>query len=376
MRSSTSGTVENCCACSSTASSRPATRTRTSASSGRCSSPLSQLLIYFIVIGQFLGAARGIPSFAIFVFTGLTAWGFFLEAVTGGTGSIVANSGLVKKVYLPREIFPLSTLGTSAVNSAIQLAILLGAILVTGSLPSVAQLAYLPFALIVLVVYATLFGLLLSALNVYMRDIQHLIEVITFLAFWASPIVYSYSYVQKALETNYPIAHEIYLSNPVTLAILGFQKSLWAAGVDQPYPLAPHDPPGPRGACWRRPDLRGAPCLRSPRRQLCSGAVMSMPEVVRVQDVSKVFKLHRDTSVKDRVLHSSRARVEEFHALDNVSVDVRLNESVGPPWGHNGSGKSTLLKIMGSIIRPTSGRVTTRGRMAALLELARVSTRT
>ena len=47
---------------------------------------------------------------------------------------------------------------------------------------------------------------------------------------------------------------------------------------------------------------------------------MSMPEVVRVQDVSKVFKLHRDTSVKDRVLHSSRARVEEFRALDNVSV--------------------------------------------------------
>ena len=50
--------------------------------------PLSQLLIYFIVIGQFLGASRGIPSFAIFVFTGLTAWGFFLETVTGGTGKI------------------------------------------------------------------------------------------------------------------------------------------------------------------------------------------------------------------------------------------------------------------------------------------------
>ena len=198
--------------------------------------PLSQLLIYFIVIGQFLGASRGIPYFAIFVFTGLTAWGFFLEAVTGGTGSIVANSGLVKKVYLPREIFPLSTLGTSAVNSAIQLVILLAAIVVTGQIPSLASLAYLPLALVVLVVYATLFGLLLSALNVYMRDIQHLIEVITFLAFWASPIVYCYSYVQRALATNYPVLHEVYLSNPVTLAILGFQRSLWAAGVDQPYP--------------------------------------------------------------------------------------------------------------------------------------------
>ena len=199
--------------------------------------PLSQLLIYFIVIGQFLGASRGIPSFAIFVFTGLTAWGFFLETVTGGTGSIVANSGLVKKVYLPREIFPLSTLGTSAVNSAIQLVILLSAIVVTGAIPSLAQLAYLPLALVVLVVYATLFALLLSALNVYMRDIQHLIEVITFLAFWASPIVYSYSYVQKELAVNYPVAHEIYLANPVTLAILGFQRSLWAAGIDQPYPV-------------------------------------------------------------------------------------------------------------------------------------------
>ena len=198
--------------------------------------PLSQLLIYFIVIGQFLGAARGIPSFAIFVFTGLTAWGFFLEAVTGGTGSIVANSGLIKKVYLPREIFPLSTLGTAAVNSAIQLVILLGAIVVTGAIPSLPQLAYLPLSLVVLVIYATLFALLLSALNVYMRDIQHLIEVITFLAFWASPIVYSYSYVERALAQSYPVIHEIYLSNPVTLAILGFQKSLWAAGADQPYP--------------------------------------------------------------------------------------------------------------------------------------------
>ncbi len=95
---------------------------------------------------------------------------------------------------------------------------------------------------------------------------------------------------------------------------------------------------------------------------------MSMPEVVRVDNVSKVFQLHRDTSVKDRILRSSGSRVKEFRALDSVSVDVRLNESVGL-MGHNGSGKSTLLKIMGSIIRPTSGRVTTRGRMAALLEL-------
>lgn len=195
--------------------------------------PLAQLLIYFIVIGQFLGAARNIPQFAIFVFSGLTAWGFFLEMVNGGTGTIVANAGLIKKVYLPREVFPLATVGTAAVNSTVQFAILTIAVVVTGQIPSIGALVYLPAAILLLLVYGLAAAMLLSALNVYMRDIQHLIEVATFLAFWASPIVYSYAYVANAVSGW---ILEVYLANPVTLAILGFQRSMWAAGADQPYP--------------------------------------------------------------------------------------------------------------------------------------------
>ena len=92
------------------------------------------------------------------------------------------------------------------------------------------------------------------------------------------------------------------------------------------------------------------------------------PDIVRVENVSKRFKLHKDTSIKERLVRSSRKHVEEFMALDDVSVSIPLNSTVGL-MGHNGSGKSTLLKVMGSIIQPTAGRVTTRGRMAALLEL-------
>lgn len=92
------------------------------------------------------------------------------------------------------------------------------------------------------------------------------------------------------------------------------------------------------------------------------------PNVVHVEHVSKDFKIHRDTSVKERVLHSSKNHVKTFTALDDVSIDIPLNSTVGL-MGHNGSGKSTLLKVMGSIIRPTKGTVRTRGRMAALLEL-------
>ena len=71
-------------------------------------------------LGKFLGAERSIPDYAIFVFTGLTAWQLFSEIVGAGTGSIVANGGLVKKIYLPREVFPLSVVGSALFNFLIQ----------------------------------------------------------------------------------------------------------------------------------------------------------------------------------------------------------------------------------------------------------------
>ena len=112
--------------------------------------PLALLLIYYIALGKFLGAARSIPGFAIFMYTGLTAWTLFSETVTSGTGSIVSNGGLIKKVYFPREIFPLSSLGSSLFNFAIQLLVLTAATLLTGQFPTGARWLYLPLCLAVI----------------------------------------------------------------------------------------------------------------------------------------------------------------------------------------------------------------------------------
>ena len=196
--------------------------------------PLTMLLIYYVALGKFLGAARGIPDFAIFIYTGLTAWGLFSEAVSSGTGSILANSGLVKKVYLPREIFPLATLGSAMFNFAIQLVILLTATFVAGAVPTGGRWGYLPLSLAVIVVTALGWSLLLSAVNVYLRDVQYLVEIGLMVAFWASPIVYSWTLVEKAVHSDMLL--NIYLSNPVTLAVLGFQKTFWLAGDGQSYP--------------------------------------------------------------------------------------------------------------------------------------------
>jgi ABC-2 type transport system permease protein len=195
--------------------------------------PLALLLIYYVALGQFLGAARQIPSFAVFIYSGLTAWTFYSEIVLIGTGSVVNNSALVKKIYLPREIFPLSVIGSAAFNFVIQLGILLATTLALSQFPIGERWWNLLLGFTVLLVYGVALALVLSAVNVYLRDVQYLVEIAMMIAFWASPIVYSWGLVRTHITG---IAETIYLANPVTLAVLAFQKALWTAGDDEPFP--------------------------------------------------------------------------------------------------------------------------------------------
>ncbi len=96
---------------------------------------------------------------------------------------------------------------------------------------------------------------------------------------------------------------------------------------------------------------------------------MTAPDIVRLEGVSKRFVLLRDKSVKERLLNvSARANRQEFWALRDIDLAISSGSTLGLV-GHNGSGKSTLLKLVGGILRPTSGSVFRRGRLAALLEL-------
>lgn len=195
--------------------------------------PLAQLLIYYFAIGQVLGAARMIPSFAIFVFIGLTVWTLFTEIINNGTTSIVGNAGLIKKVYLPREIFPLAAVGGALFNLIPQLLILVAAMILLGEFPLTPQALWAIPSLLLIILFGAALAILLSAVNVYFRDIQHLVEVALVVLFWASPIVYSYSFV-ATLGADQPVLLELYLANPVTLAVLGMQRGLWEAGAALP----------------------------------------------------------------------------------------------------------------------------------------------
>ncbi len=193
--------------------------------------PLTMLLIYFVAIGQFLGAARGIPQFAVFVYAGLTLWGLYSETVVGGTASIVTNAGLIKKVYLPREIFPLASTGAALFNFVIQFVVLLAASILLGQFALSWNLLYIPAAIFIVLIYGVALAILFSALNVYLRDIEYLIDVGLLIFFWASPIVYAWSFVVQAAKDNgLPWLESVYLLNPMSVAIMAFQKGIWASG--------------------------------------------------------------------------------------------------------------------------------------------------
>ncbi len=196
--------------------------------------PLAMLAVYYFAIGKFLGAQRAIPDFAIYIFTGLTAYQLFSEVVSGATGSILGNAGLVKKISLPREVFPLSTAGSALFNTAIQLCVLVVATLAVSKLPTGSRLIYLPLSMAVILVYALAFGLFLAAVNVYLRDVQYLVEISLTVLFWTTPTVYSYELVRNAIGEA--ATENIYLANPLAAAVLGMQRAFWVAGDAAPTP--------------------------------------------------------------------------------------------------------------------------------------------
>jgi ABC-2 type transport system permease protein len=191
--------------------------------------PLVMLFIYAIVVGQFLGAARSVEQFAIFIFVGLIFWNLISSSISAGSTSMTVNGALLKKVWFPREVLPLTSFVVSAVNFIVQFAVLILAFLLFNSWPQVGNLLYL--IPIFLIVFPVAFGmsLIFSVLNVRFRDTQFIVEVGLVLGFWLSPILYPWTFAHQFLA-GLPFGafwQQLYLSNPFGLVVMAAQQALW-----------------------------------------------------------------------------------------------------------------------------------------------------
>lgn len=194
--------------------------------------PLLYLLVFSVVFAFFL--RFGLPGYAFYLLSGLVAWNLLAAALGSGVSSIVANGGLVSKVYFPREILPLSTVAASLIHFLLQLGVLAVAMAAAGYWRHWdAGMALLPLALVVEVVFVAALVLTVASLNVYFRDVQHLLELVLLAWFWMTPIIYASRWVSDRL-VSIPVLWQLYLANPMTAVVLGFQRALYArTSVDE-----------------------------------------------------------------------------------------------------------------------------------------------
>ena len=198
--------------------------------------PLFMLGIYYVIFAIVL--KNGVPSFHVYLMSGLLAFSAFNQGVAGASGSVVGNAGLVKKVRFPLLVLPLSGVAFAMVQLALQLPVLLVIALISG-----VNFLSLPFLLIVpalalLVVFSTALGVLTSALNVRYRDTSHFVEIAMLVWFWLNPILYQAHLVKDRLDPHG--LFWAYFLNPMATVVSTFQRAVYqtptyvdATGVTQ-----------------------------------------------------------------------------------------------------------------------------------------------
>ena len=183
--------------------------------------PAMLLIVYYFVFSVLLGS--GIPRFPIYLLSGLLVWNLFNVGLIAGTGSVVGSAGIVNKVWFPREVLPLSAIGAALVHFFLQGIVMIATLLVFRHPVSWAYVPLLPVGLIALLIFLAALALLGAAINVYLRDMQHLVEIALLPWFFCSPIVYSYDLIADKLGDK----QWVYLLNPVTPVVLVFQRAIY-----------------------------------------------------------------------------------------------------------------------------------------------------
>lgn len=176
--------------------------------------PLLQIAVYAIVFPLILRNTQ--ENYVIFLCCGLIPWTFFSAAISRSAFTMIENGNILKKVYFPREILPISVVTSEAVNFMISTIIIL-AFVIFGGLGITKYILFYPLILVVQYLLVLAISLIVSSICVYIRDLQHFIGIFLQLLFYATPVVYS----AETIPENFAWMLKI---NPMTYIIDGYRN--------------------------------------------------------------------------------------------------------------------------------------------------------
>lgn len=189
------------------------------------------LMFIFMLVRAFVDIDTGGIPYPLLTFTALLPWILFQDATTEGVSSIVQNASLIRKIYFPREIFPLTAVFTKLIEFGISIVILIGLMGYYDAEPSW-QAMWAPLIILYTVIVALAICFFGSAINVYFRDISAAMPVALTLLMYASPVVYPLSVVRKKLLDEQIAGdwsshlYALYTANPLAGVIDSFQRVL------------------------------------------------------------------------------------------------------------------------------------------------------
>jgi lipopolysaccharide transport system permease protein len=185
--------------------------------------PFFSMVVFSIFFGQLAKIpSDGIP-YPIFSYTALLPWTFFANGLSNAANSVVRDANLVKKVYFPRLIVPVSSVLGGLLDFVLALLVLVGMMVYYSLYPTGASLVWLPFFLLLALATALASGLWLAAMNAQYRDIRYVVPFLAQIWMWVTPVVYPASLLDQPWRTLYGL-------NPMVGVVEGFRWALLGKG--------------------------------------------------------------------------------------------------------------------------------------------------
>ena len=180
--------------------------------------PLLQLGVYTLVFQVIL--KNPMPNYYMHLFVALVPWIFFSSALTTGSKAVLGQANMVKKIYFPREVLPLSYTLSSFVNMALSFIVIFAVYFISPMELKSAPLLMLPVIMIIQLFLVAGVTLITSSLTVYLRDLEHIMSVLNMALMYISPVVYPVSYIPEKYMS-------LYLLNPMSPVIIAYRDILY-----------------------------------------------------------------------------------------------------------------------------------------------------